>query len=77
MSSFFTDDTSTGDLPGLAGDASVPGTATPVAGTGSAEPAVNLVVIDPDDVSRQRLMGMLGSDVFRRLSPTTRRVERQ
>jgi pilus assembly protein CpaE len=60
MSSFFTDDTS---APGAGeGEASVPAAGVaPAGGTGRAP--VNLVVIDPDDVARSRLVTLLGSDV--------------
>ncbi len=61
MSSFFTDDTS---APGAGeGEASVPAAGgTPPAG-GTGVPPVNLVVIDPDDIARSRLVTQLGSDV--------------
>ena len=61
MSSFFTDDTS---APGAGqGEASVPAAAaTPPAG-GTGQPPVNLVVVDPDDVARSRLVTQLGPDV--------------
>ena len=61
MSSFFADDTS---APGAGeGEASVPdaGGMPPARGTGV--PPVNLVVIDPDDIARSRLVTQLGSDV--------------
>ncbi len=67
MSSFFTDDTSA-DAPagdGAGGDASVPVTEAPApperAATGL--PSINLVVIDPDDIARNRLLARLHSDV--------------
>ncbi|MEM9200638.1 MAG: P-loop NTPase [Actinomycetota bacterium] len=62
MSSFYTDDTSAPRDAGE-GEASVPtaGAMSPAGGTGRAP--VNLVVIDPDDVARNRLVTQLGSDV--------------
>ncbi len=66
MSSFFTDDTSADQVPsGDGGEASVPDPGAPQAspaGSGSGH-SINLVVIDPDDVARQRLATLLGSDV--------------
>ena len=62
MSSFFTDDTSADT--GTGGEASVPAAeAPPAAGTGAGPGPVNLVVIDPDDVARNRLLTQLGTDV--------------
>ena len=63
MSSFFTDDTSAAPGGGVEGEASVPaaGGGAPTGGTGAGP--VNLVVIDPDDVARNRLVTQLGSDV--------------
>lgn len=62
MSSFFTDDTSAET--GAGGEASVPAAeAALAAGTGAAPGPVNLVVIDPDDVARNRLLAQLGTDV--------------
>lgn len=62
MSSFFTDDTSA--EAGAGGEASVPAAeAALAAGTGAGPGPVNLVVIDPDDVARNRLLAQLGTDV--------------
>ena len=67
MSSFFTDDTSAEAtaLGAMGGEASVPAMGAPVdpppAGMGGHD--VNLVVIDPDDVARNRLLGQLPADV--------------
>jgi len=67
MSSFFTDDTSADAAPALGdeGESLVQGGSTSVdAVLGStATPSVNLVVIDPDDVARNRIVEVLGSDV--------------
>ncbi len=66
MSSFFTDDTSADAMSaGPAGEASVPDIpvgAGAVSGS-TPSPSVNLVVIDPDDVARNRIAELLGSDV--------------
>jgi pilus assembly protein CpaE len=66
MSSFFTDDTSADAAPALGGEGEslVPDTASAGGFRGStATPTVNLVVIDPDDVARGRLVETLGNDV--------------
>ncbi|GJM38488.1 MAG: hypothetical protein DHS20C19_18550 [Acidimicrobiales bacterium] len=66
MSSFFTDDTSAEDMDlGGEGESLVPDTAASADGfSGStSSPTVNLVVIDPDDVARNRLAEQLGNDV--------------
>ncbi|MDW3218189.1 MAG: P-loop NTPase [Acidimicrobiales bacterium] len=66
MSSFFTDDTSAEDMDlGGEGESLVPDSAAPADGfSGSTSaPSVNLVVIDPDDVARNRLVEQLGNDV--------------
>ena len=66
MSSFFTDDTSADQVrSGVGGDASVPDLGAPQASPAPSGPghSINLVVIDPDDVARQRLTTLLGSDV--------------
>jgi pilus assembly protein CpaE len=66
MSSFFTDDTSADAAPALGceGESLVPDTASAGGFRGStATPTVNLVVIDPDDVARGRLVETLGNDV--------------
>jgi pilus assembly protein CpaE len=66
MSSFFTDDTSADAKPAsdAGGETSVPDTAASADGfKGSAGRTVNLVVIDPDDVARNRLVELLGNDV--------------
>ncbi len=62
MSSFFTDDTS---APGAGeGEASVsPAPAAVPRGGGTGGGPVNLVVIDPDDAARSRIVTLLGSDV--------------
>jgi len=62
MSSFFTDDTSADASGAIGGEASVPSSGAPAPLGGSA-PTANLVVIDPDDVARNRLLTQLGSDV--------------
>ncbi|MEO0494494.1 MAG: P-loop NTPase [Actinomycetota bacterium] len=62
MSSFFTDDTSA--VPGaVEGGASVPATGGVAPAGGTRAGPVNLVVIDPDDVARNRLVTQLGNDV--------------
>lgn len=66
MSSFFTDDTSADAVPAFGGEGEslVPETAAADGFRGStATPSINLVVIDPDDVARTRLVELLGSDV--------------
>ncbi|MFT5203866.1 MAG: pilus assembly protein CpaE [Candidatus Aldehydirespiratoraceae bacterium] len=66
MSSFFTDDTSADAMPASAaeGETSVPDTAASGGGfKGSTGRTVNLVVVDPDDVARNRLVELLGNDV--------------
>lgn len=65
MSSFFTDDTSAeGVALGGEGESLVPDTAASADGfSGSTVPSINLVVIDPDDVARNRLVELLGNDV--------------
>lgn len=65
MSSFFTDDTSAeGVALGGEGESLVPDTAASADGfSGSTVPSVNLVVIDPDDVARNRIVELLGNDV--------------
>ena len=64
MSSFFTDDTGAEVALGAGGDASVPEVGAPQdsPAPGGSLPAINLVVIDPDDVARDRLTAQLGSD---------------
>ncbi|MEQ8842644.1 MAG: P-loop NTPase [Acidimicrobiales bacterium] len=67
MSSFFTDDTSADAAPALGaeGESLVPETAASADGFrgSTATPSVNLVVIEPDDVARNRIVAALGSDV--------------
>ncbi len=66
MSSFFTDDTSADAIAGGAeGETSVPETSARADGlSGSASAlSVNIVVIDPDDAARSRLVELLGNDV--------------
>ena len=67
MSSFFTDDTSADAVPALGGEGEslVPDPSTSVDGVrgSTATPPVNLVVIDPDDVARNRIVEVLGSAV--------------
>ena len=66
MSSFFTDDTSADAVAGDAeGETSVPETSAGADGlSGSASAlSVNIVVIDPDDHARNRLVELLGNDV--------------
>lgn len=66
MSSFFTDDTSADAVPAFGGEGEslVPDTASADSFRGStATPSVNLVVIDPDDVARNRIVEVLGNDV--------------
>jgi pilus assembly protein CpaE len=67
MSSFFTDDTSAGAAPAFGGEGEslVPDASTSVDGLlgSTPTPPVNLVVIDPDDVARSRIVETLGSDV--------------
>jgi pilus assembly protein CpaE len=66
MSSFFTDDTSADAVAGGAeGETSVPETSAGADGlSGSASAlSVNIVVIDPDDAARSRLVELLGNDV--------------
>ncbi len=66
MSSFFTDDTSAEPIAADAqGEPSVPDTAASADGfSGSTPPhPTNLVVIDPDDVARNRLVELLGNNV--------------
>jgi len=67
MSSFFTDDTSADAAPALGGEGEslVPDTAASADGFrgSAANPTVNLVVIDPDDVARNRIVEALGNDV--------------
>ncbi len=74
MSSFFTDDSAEAQAPALEGEASVPASGAPPQASGTdagglAAPsagvtyAVNLVVIDPDDIARNRLLTQLGTDV--------------
>lgn len=61
MSSFFADDTSSSDTANGASSGPATGSHPPQRGMGA--PPVNLVVIDPDDVARSRLVTQLGSDV--------------
>ena len=66
MSSFFTDDPSAHAPTGMGaeGEASMPdGAASPAAAPKSTGPSVNLVVVEPDDVARNHLVGQLGSAV--------------
>ena len=67
MSSFFTDDTSADAATALGGEGEslVPDTAASADGFrgSTAKPSVNLVVIDPDDVARSRIVETLGNDV--------------
>ena len=67
MSSFFTDDTSAGAAPAFGGEGEslVPDTSASANGLlgSTPTPSVNLVVIDPDDVARHRIVELLGSDV--------------
>jgi len=67
MSSFFTDDTSAdaATAPSAEGESLVPDTAASADGFrgSTANPTVNLVVIDPDDVARNRIVEALGNDV--------------
>jgi pilus assembly protein CpaE len=64
MSSFFTDDTSAG-IADTTGEASVPDTATSEDDFMSASRvrSANLVVVDPDEGVRSRLVAVLGDDV--------------
>lgn len=67
MSSFFTDDTSADAAPAFGGEGEslvpdAPASADGLLGS-TASPSVNLVVIDPDDVARNRIADVLGSDV--------------
>jgi pilus assembly protein CpaE len=75
MSSFFTDDSAEATAPALEGEASVPTQGAPPqasdsdasenasASSAGRTHSVNLVVIDPDDVARNRLLIQLGTDV--------------
>ncbi|MEZ5244072.1 MAG: P-loop NTPase [Acidimicrobiales bacterium] len=67
MSSFFTDDTSADAAPAFGGEGEslVPDASTSVDGLlgSTPTPPVNLVVIDPDDVARSRIVETLGSDI--------------
>jgi pilus assembly protein CpaE len=67
MSSFFTDDTSADAAPAFGGDGEslVPDTSAPADGLlgSTVTPTINLVVIDPDDVARNRIVETLGNDV--------------
>ena len=67
VSSFFTDDTSADTPAGVdtGGEASVPeeGVSPPAMPSKGPGPSLNLVVVDPDDVARNRLVGQLGNAV--------------
>jgi len=65
MSSFFTEDASADAPTGgdLAGEFSVPTFGAPAPQAAGGLPPVNLVVIDPDDIARNRLLTKLPKDV--------------
>jgi len=66
MSSFFTDDTSSipgaGDEPEIVAETELPA-APAVKGSSDGDPVVNVAVIDPDDITRDRLLTHLGDSV--------------
>ncbi|MFQ5557600.1 MAG: CpaE family protein [Acidimicrobiales bacterium] len=65
MSSFYADDTSAAPTRGPvgAGEPSVPAGGSPGTGPPGGSSAINLAVIDTDDLNRSRLVGQLGGDI--------------